>query len=371
MKKILIFSLSLVMIITLAGCAEMEAMMGDLFGAHRPTHSISEEQDEFLDVTEATDPTVETTEPPRISEDNPYYSCYVKHNGFVLPGSDTTYYTCPDVEDMTDLEREVAREEIYARHGRSFADPDLQEYFEAQDWYTAGSETKLNSCEEDNLFMLDVYEKQKSGDIRSNRYIRFMTNSNNYAIGDSNQRHLGAADLSMLEHDHLVIIRNEIYARRGFIFDSDTLKTYFYCTKWYRPNPNFTKKDFNDFEVNNITMCNLYEKKLEGVKFSSDNPYKYYYYGKDTTFFPHSSTSYLEDTNWEDLWSMTKEELRLVRSEILARNGYTFEGKHLQEYFLQFDWYKPNTVPGSKDGLNLSVIEESNIELIKEIEQYI
>jgi|WetSurMetagenome_2_1015567.scaffolds.fasta_scaffold00022_10 hypothetical protein len=35
-------------------------------------------------------------------------------------------------------------------------------------------------------------------------------------------------------------------------------------------------------------------------------------------------------------------ELRLLRNEIYARRGRTFESKDLREYFARFDWYRPN-----------------------------
>ena len=165
-----------------------------------------------------------------------------------------------------------------------------------------------------------------------------------------------------------MVVRNEIFARRGYIFGSENLKTYFYCTDWYRPNPNFTNKDFNKYEHANATLCELYERKLEGVKFSSKNPYKGYYYGTDTQIISYSSNQYLSEY---DLWYMSEEELTLARNEILARNGYTFESENLLEFFLQCDWYKPDSPPGSTGSLGLSKIENANIELIKDMEEYL
>src|SRR5436189_635879 len=48
----------------------------------------------------------------------------------------------------------VLRNEVYARHGRVFKDPELQKYFEAQAWYKANPEFKddqLNEIEAKNL----------------------------------------------------------------------------------------------------------------------------------------------------------------------------------------------------------------------------
>lgn len=354
MKKYLIILLILTLLVSLAGCdlSSLSEMLDKGFTTAGPKQ---------------TEPAVqtETTQPSPVSKSNPYYACYEGYDAYVLPNSDTVYYGRGDIKTLTETERQIAREEIYARHGRSFSDPNLQEYFDARDWYTPGTETKLNDCEKDNLFLLNVFELQQSGEVRSNRYIRHMTDPNNYAMAGSDSRYLKAADLANLEHDHLVVIRNEVYARRGYIFDSDNLKTYFYCTDWYQPNPEFSTKSFNKYESANVYLCDLYERKLEGEKFSSANPYKDYYYGPNSTFLSYSSTERLTEY---DVWGINNVELKLARNEILARNGYTFKDKHLLEYFLQCDWYKPNTPPGSKSGMKLSAIEEDNIAFIKSFE---
>ena len=361
MKKMIAVNLVLYLAVSLAGCCCVNLPTDKLEGL-------------FTKKPEPTVPAVQTepleSEPPApaVSEDNPYYDCWRDHADYVLPDSDTTYFGRADIVDLSDAEREIAKQEIYARHGRSFSDPDLQEYFTARSWYAPGTETELNDCEEDNLFLLDVFQKQQTGEIRSSRYIRQMRDPNYYAMADSDSRYLRASDLSNLEHDYLVVVRNEIFARHGYIFGSDNLQTYFYCTDWYRPNPDFTNKSFNKYEHANATLCELYERKLEGVKFSSKNPYKQYYYGPNTQILSYSSNQYLNDY---DLWYMTKDELALARNEILARNGYTFESENLLQFFLQCDWYKPDSPPGSTGSLGLSKIETANIDLIKDMEAYL
>lgn len=57
-----------------------------------------------------------------------------------------------------------------------------------------------------------------------------------------------------------------------------------------------------------------------------------------------------------------KTELRLMRNEILARHGYRFKSKDLQEWFGNQFWYKPGN---NNDAIKLNVIEQVNIELIK------
>lgn len=45
------------------------------------------------------------------------------------------YLTRDDLAGLSDWELDVLRNGIYARHGRRFNRPDLQQYFDAQSWY--------------------------------------------------------------------------------------------------------------------------------------------------------------------------------------------------------------------------------------------
>ncbi len=57
-----------------------------------------------------------------------------------------------------------------------------------------------------------------------------------------------------------------------------------------------------------------------------------------------------------------KPTLRLMRNFILARRGYVFQSKDLNEYFSKQPWYQP---ADSNDEIRLFLIEQLNIELIK------
>ncbi|KXX66908.1 hypothetical protein AVL50_29830 [Flammeovirga sp. SJP92] len=61
------------------------------------------------------------------------------------------------------------------------------------------------------------------------------------------------------------------------------------------------------------------------------------FYGRDAlknTKFPSFDYS-------KDLRTLSYEELRIVRNEVFARNGYLFKDGFLRGYFNQYDWYKP------------------------------
>lgn len=61
-----------------------------------------------------------------------------------------------------------------------------------------------------------------------------------------------------------------------------------------------------------------------------------------------------------------KSTLRIMRNAIMARNGYKFSSKDLQDYFGKEPWYKP---AASNDNIKLSFIEQLNVELIKAEEE--
>ncbi len=71
-------------------------------------------------------------------------------------------------------------------------------------------------------------------------------------------------------------------------------------------------------------------------------------------------TSMLLNTTY--LGRFSKDELRLMRNEILARHGWKFQSKDLQEHFGAQSWYKPGN---DNSAVKLNIIEQTNIQLIK------
>ena len=86
---------------------------------------------------------------------------------YILPDSSTKYLKEKDLEGLSEQELKIARNEIYARHGRKFTDSELQEYFESKDWYEPSisaddfkDEDYLNKIELTNLDLIVEYEKK-------------------------------------------------------------------------------------------------------------------------------------------------------------------------------------------------------------------
>lgn len=86
-------------------------------------------------------------------------------NYYVLPYSDVYYLSEADLSCLTKKELRIARNEIYARHGRSFDSEDLQIYFNNQPWYDPTipanqfNESIFNEIEKSNIYFISEYEK--------------------------------------------------------------------------------------------------------------------------------------------------------------------------------------------------------------------
>ena len=117
-----------------------------------------------------------------------------------------------------------------------------------------------------------------------------------------------------------------------------------------------TLRGFRLYAVNTETGNTPWEWQRTGVEYdlveSDPNVGRFFY----------ASTTLLNDHQFS---SFDKSTLRIMRNAILARHGYRFQSKDLQEYFTNEPWYKP---AASNDGIRLSFIEQLNIELIKQME---
>lgn len=87
--------------------------------------------------------------------------------GYLLPESNKRLLTARDLEGFTAEQCRIARNEIYARHGRIFKDEALNAYFNSCDWYRptvqpdAFQESVLNEYETANRDFIVEYERAK------------------------------------------------------------------------------------------------------------------------------------------------------------------------------------------------------------------
>lgn len=76
----------------------------------------------------------------------------------------------------------------------------------------------------------------------------------------SNKEYISEADLYGKTKDEIALIRNEIYARHGYVFNTEPFKSYFESKDWYVPNENFDDSVFSEIEKTNKDFLVEYEE---------------------------------------------------------------------------------------------------------------
>ena len=86
----------------------------------------------------------------------------VRRSGMIFPDSDRRLLGRADVAPLSLSQLRIARNEIYARRGRAFADPNLRRYFSQFDWYNpVAAEVALSRVESANVALLQSAESRK------------------------------------------------------------------------------------------------------------------------------------------------------------------------------------------------------------------
>ena len=115
-------------------------------------------------------PTVSQTEPdtvPTVSQTETAPTTVALNNDFVLPDSSIRVLDKSELAGLSAEQCRIARNEIYAKHGRIFDDAGLQNYFNSCSWYHGTipadrfSDTMLSDIEIKNRNLIVSYEKEK------------------------------------------------------------------------------------------------------------------------------------------------------------------------------------------------------------------
>jgi len=141
-------------------------------------------------------------------------------------------------------ELRLLRNEVYARHGRSFKATWLQQYFDTQPWYQYNENFKdeeLSGFDKQNVELIVGYENRIHRELSSKLIRRALLEG--LFLEDASQ------------------MRQEIYARHGKVFKEPYLQKYFASFDWYKANPTFTDAALTPLERQNIATIQAYEKK--------------------------------------------------------------------------------------------------------------
>lgn len=119
----------------------------------------------------STVPTAEQTEPntmPTVAQTESVTvpSTVAMNSEFILPDSSTRVLDKSELAGFSAEQCRLARNEIYAKHGRIFDDAGLQNYFNSRSWYHGTipadkfSDTMLSDIEIQNRNLIIAYEKE-------------------------------------------------------------------------------------------------------------------------------------------------------------------------------------------------------------------
>jgi cytoskeletal protein RodZ len=111
------------------------------------------------------DTTPDTTDTTPDDTNTPDDTTTTADSGYLLP-SDSRLITEADLDGLTQEEVALARNEIYARYGRTFKNADYQAYFDAQSWYEpdpnySDDTVELSEIEKTNANFILSYEQAK------------------------------------------------------------------------------------------------------------------------------------------------------------------------------------------------------------------
>lgn len=337
------------------------------------------------------------------------YAAPTNPSGFLLPAESYSYIDPGTVSSWSAQVICYAKNEIYARNGRKFVSTELQNYFNSQYWYVPLYEPDqftadmLNQYETANIDMLTRRENELGtytldspsynyyavwqylpggssyGGSSSQGTSQYTVNPDTYIFSDSNSRILTGTDISGLTLQELCYAKNEIYARRGYIFSSSELSDYFRQKNWYWGTTDastFSASVFNTCESANVMFLDQAEHSVNPNGYLLDQPgYSYACIGSYTAapvtvktvshsdyYFYDSAIRYLTEA---EVSGLSLQQLCYARNEIYARRGYIFQSEELRSYFGGKSWYYPTI---SSDYFSDSVFnsfELANIQLLK------
>jgi uncharacterized protein YjdB len=82
--------------------------------------------------------------------------------------------------------------------------------------------------------------------------------SGGYIFADSSTRRLTDSEVSGLSSSQVQEAINEIYARNGYVFKTDSIQSYFESKSWYHADSSFSTSDLNEIESYNIGLLSKY-----------------------------------------------------------------------------------------------------------------
>jgi hypothetical protein len=318
---------------------ELRMMRGEVFGRHGRIFAADADIDRHLRAQSWYKPNHDYMNDALSADDRANLDLIreaeANHHEHVEPGDMRWWQkrelTEQELGDHNGLELRVMLAEIEAIHGRTFeGSPTLQRYFSDRYWYEAKiyNPNVLSETERHNMAVIESAMKRQ-------RKVVLLPGD----MGAYRDNPITAAMLDGVGLHELRLLRNEIYARRGYSFKSAWLANWFAAYDWYVPLDK--QPQLSTVEKNNAALIAAREREMHDAL----------------------SSKKIDPAMLEGLFT---EDLKRLRNEVFARHGRTFKDADLRGYFSSFPWYKPD--PSYKEAA-LSPIELANVEVIRRLEE--
>ncbi len=161
----------------------------------------------------------------------------------------TYYLSEAEVAAMDEEELQFIINQIYAKNGYVFRRQEIQRYFSQMSWYIPRSnETgrlRLSPVDQSNLNLLVRCRNSRSMDGISS--VGWMWTRHEV------DRRLSPKDVSKLSGYDIQLLINTIYAKNGYIFETEHLQRMFEGQPWYSP----ATADANDLTFSSLDQENL------------------------------------------------------------------------------------------------------------------
>ena len=190
-------------------------------------------------------------------------------SSYIFPNSSKKKLTRAQILDVKKSLWGYARNEIYARHGYKFTKSEYKNYFAKKSWYKPGgfSSSSLNSIEWYNMELIKSLEIEHgllegTSSDPSTSSPNPSAKNNHYVLKEARTRKLTKKYLrnKLGSKSQYALARNEILARRGYVFKTEKYKTYFNNQKWYSPG-GYSSSKLSNTEWYNIEQLKALENE--------------------------------------------------------------------------------------------------------------
>ena len=268
---------------------------------------------------------------------------------YIIPDSNTRLLTYQELTMYTYETLSYIRNEILARHGYAFRNTNLYSYFDAKPWYHAGGYTSMN--------VLTPIERQNHALVRQVEIA--MVSSKNNKANATDISTIIATQNAMGGYGNINRYGNPYgngegqTASQSYYYPTNPPYTYPTQVPYVYPTQAPAPTATLDLSAQTAAAIARYQASAK-----PNFIYTVDYIGPDSN--KRLMTS-------EELWAYSRETLRYIRNEILARHGYNFGNNKFGNYFITKSWYKAGN---NNDAVNNKVtsVEWKNINLIRDVE---